>query len=382
MKRAVYEPKGRVGTSVRDLMEPLTVAFDAGPMVGPRSGIGLAVRSLHTDLQGRDDIALLEYLVGVRGVEGVRPLRFPFEWSVQNWSRWGHPKMDWRLRPAEVVHGTNYLVPPTALPTVVTVHDTWYLRHPDSAAPLVRRAGTALQRALRNGATVHTSSQATAASVRELFPHVPVEVIPLGPLPVPPAPAQSPIAPVGDRPFIVAIGALERRRNLPSLVRAFAAIAAEEPEPLLVLAGRDGDDLDAVMAAIDATGPAISARILRAGPIDSAARAWLLRHASVLALPSYDEGFGFPLLDAMQVDLPLVASDAGAIAEVAGDAALLSAPDDVAALAENLRLALTDEVTRRRLVAAGRRQCRRFSWERTGTQISALYHRLRDAPGG
>ena len=70
-----------------------------------------------------------------------------------------------------------------------------------------------------------------------------------------------------------------------------------------------------------ALGPDLAPRVLRTGRIDDTSRAWLLRHATVVAYPSLDEGFGFPLLDAMQVGVPLVASSAGSIPEIAGDAA-------------------------------------------------------------
>ena len=114
---------------------------------------------------------------------------------------------------------------------------------------------------------------------------------------------------------------------------------------------------------------------MRAGRVDEPARSWLLRHAAVLAYPSLDEGFGFPLLDAMQAGTPVVASTAGSIPEVAGDAALLVAPDDIDALAAALSLALTDDDVRRRLVAAGHAQCARFSWQRCAEEMTSLYRR-------
>jgi glycosyltransferase involved in cell wall biosynthesis len=358
-------------------MEPVRVAFDVSALnLQPRSGITFAVESLHGALDQRDDVELIDFVVGLHGRPGARRVPVPVDWALRCWSRWPHPDARWWLRGASVVHGTFFGAPPTGKPTVVSIHDTWFLRHTASVSHRTRMAGESLTRAVRGGATVHVSSQATAAHAAELLPGATVEVIPLGPLGVPPAPDRSPIQPVGGRPFVVAIGNLEQRKNLPALIEAFAAVAAEEHEPLLVLAGGDGDDVPAIEAAIDGAGSAIAARILRAGPIDATARAWLLRHAAVLALPSLDEGFGLALLDAMEVDLPVVASTAGAIVEVAGDAALLCDPHDVAALAEHLRLALTDDVTRRRLVTNGRRQLARFSWDTTAERMSQLYQRL------
>ena len=134
---------------------------------------------------------------------------------------------------------------------------------------------------------------------------------------------------------MLAVGKLERRKNLPTLVRAFGELTTAHPDLHLVLAGSDGDDRPAIDAAVDSLGAA-SNRVSFTGRIDDDVRSWLLHHASVLAYPSLDEGFGFPLLDAMQAGVPIVASNAGSIPEVGGDAVLLSAPDDVAALASNL----------------------------------------------
>jgi glycosyltransferase involved in cell wall biosynthesis len=113
--------------------------------------------------------------------------------------------------------------------------------------------------------------------------------------------------------------------------------------------------------------------VLLTGRVDDGVRGWLQHHASVLAYPSLDEGFGFPLLDAMQAGVPVVASTAGSIPEVAGDAAVLCAPDDDAALAAALGHVLADADLRARLVAAGHTQWRRFSWQRCADELIDLY---------
>ncbi|MFZ1489345.1 MAG: glycosyltransferase, partial [Ilumatobacteraceae bacterium] len=104
--------------------------------------------------------------------------------------------------------------------------------------------------------------------------------------------------------------------------------------------------------------------------------AWLLTNAAALAYPSLDEGFGFPLLEAMAAGTPVVATSVGSIPEVAGDAAILCAPDDVAGLADALHRVLTDADERERLLAAGRRRLQAFDWEATALAMSALYRDL------
>jgi glycosyltransferase involved in cell wall biosynthesis len=112
---------------------------------------------------------------------------------------------------------------------------------------------------------------------------------------------------------------------------------------------------------------------MRTGRVDEGVRSWLLRNAAVLAYPSLDEGFGFPLLDAMQAGTPVVASTAGSIPEVAGEAALLRDPLDVDGLAEALAIALGDTAARERLIAAGRERWTHFDWQHCAEGIADLY---------
>ena len=351
------------------------VAFDVGPLAGRLTGIGAGVAALRSVLATDDRVSLLPYLLSWRAEPGPDVTRLPVPAAVAHrlWSRLDHPQVDRWLDGAAVIHGTNYVVPPSKLPRLVSVYDCWFLRQSAHAQPAVHRAGHVLRRAVTAGAVVHASSVATEQALRELLPGAVVRTVHLGPLVLPPAPTTAPIA-LGGAPFILALGTLERRKNLPLLVAAFGAVAARHAEVQLVLAGSEGDDAPAVHRAVDALGPQLAPRVAFTGRVDEATRSWLLHHAAVLAYPSLDEGFGFPLLDAMQAGVPVVASTAGSIPEVAGDAALLSTPDDGDALAANLELALTSHSVRDHLVTAGARQWQRFSWQRCADEMVSLYH--------
>ncbi|MEI7548217.1 MAG: glycosyltransferase, partial [Actinomycetota bacterium] len=264
-------------------MDAVRVGFDIGPLHGPRSGVGFAVDALHGALATRDDITLVDYLVSFRAHPGpaVRRLPLPAAIAHRCWAHTQHPQADRWLHGVQVVHGTNYVVPPGRLPRLITVHDCWFLRRPDLAGHAVTRSGQAMRRAIAGGAAVHAVSQTTADEVRDLFPDASVHVVHWGALPLMPAPPIAPIPDLVGRRFIVAIGTLERRKNLPALVEAFGRLAGAHPDLDLVLAGKDGDDSTAIDAAVDALGPA-SRRVLFAGRVDERTRSWLLHHATVL----------------------------------------------------------------------------------------------------
>ena len=361
-------------------MNPLRVAFDVGPLAGPRTGVGHAVAAMHDSLVSLDDLELIDYIVSFRSRPGpgIRRLPIPALVAHRLWALSDRPRVDRFLGAPDVVHGTNYVVPPSRAAQVVSVYDCWFLRHPALAGGAVHQAGRVLRRAIRRGATVHASSSATAAEIADLFPGARIATIPLAAVPVPAVTADPPIPALVGRPFIAAIGTLERRKNLPMLVEAFGQLAGEHDEILLVLAGADGDDRPAINAAIDGLDPAAARRVVMTGRIDDVSRSWLLHHATVLAYPSLDEGFGFPLLDAMQVGAPIVASNRGSIPEVCGAAGLLCDADDAIALAANLASAAFDDATRAALLAAATTQLATFSWQRCATDLAALYRRVAD----
>ena len=358
----------------------LTIAVDTGPLHGPATGIARATSGIVDEL-ARRDVSLVPYVLSFRArlEPGTRRVPLPAALALRAWGNWGHPRVDRLWREVDVIHGTNYVVPPSRVPRLVSVYDCWALDHPQYVHADVRLAMKALRRSIADGAVIHSSSHATARRLRAHFPEATVEVIHLGSTPPRPAPPRIPAslpAVLADAPFIASIGTVERRKNVPTLVEAFGLLAAESSDVQLVVAGGMGDDsamVDATLAALD---PAVRSRVHVLGRVDDDVIAWLLRRARVLAYPSLDEGFGFPLLEAMECDVPIVASDAGSIPEVAGDAALFVPASDTAALARSLALAADDDAARSRLIAAGRTRRTEFSWTSTVDRLLALYERM------
>jgi glycosyltransferase involved in cell wall biosynthesis len=239
----------------------------------------------------------------------------------------------------------------------------------------VRRAGRRLTRAVRRGAWVHTSSEATAEQVRELLGTDRVVTVHLGPPDAPP-PAAELARPVvadrlGDHPFVVAIGTEERRKDLPGLIAAFAGAGAAGLR--LVIAGAPGDASSLIDDELAALAPGDRERVVRLGRVDDATKHWLLRRASALVYPSLDEGFGFPIVEAQLAGTPVIATDVGAVREIGGDGVLTVPTGDTDSLSGAIDRALGDGALRLGLIESGFRNVRRFDWTRTADEMVALY---------
>lgn len=359
---------------------PLRIAIDVGPLHGHRTGVGVATAHLLDELTARSGISPLPYLVSFRARpgSGQRRLPLPAAAAMRMWARTDRPRIDRWIRDADVVHGTNYVAPPSRRPTVISVYDCWFLANPGSAAPAVQRAGEVLRRAVRRGARIHVSSAATARVAADLLATDRISVVHLGP----PAPSPTITTGVGaaalpgalsDRPLLAAIGTVERRKDIPALVDAFARIAPGRPDLQLAIAGAPGDDQERLLERIAACPAGVSERIHVLGPVTSSVRDTLLQRAEALVYPSVDEGFGFPILEAQRAGTAVVARPSGSIPEVGGSGVELAADQTIEALTDAITRVLDDEGRRQQLIEAGAANLTRFSWSRTADGLVEAY---------
>lgn len=355
------------------------LAIDGTPLLGARTGVaafveGAVAALAHTRglelaafaLSGRNGRRLEDHLPpNVRAIQRTLPA-LPL---LEAWARLGRPALERWLGDPDVVHGTNFAVPPRRRRgAVVTVHDLTPVRFPDLASRRTRLFPDLIRRAMEQGALVHTPSAFVASEVVDLLDGDPdrVSAVAHG---VPAVNGDGGPPPI-EGPYILALGTVEPRKNLIALVRAFDELAGPLPEVRLVIAGADGWAAQAVDEAI--VRARHTRRIVRIGYVSPAQRAGLLHHASVYAYPSVYEGFGLPPLEAMACGVPVVASTAGALPEVLGDAALLV---PVGELATALTTALTDDAERARLVERGRQRAASYSWDRCAAGLMDLYLR-------
>lgn len=359
----------------------MRIAVDATPLLRARTGVAAFTISLLEALSRSDNVDLAAYALSWRGRDaldgalppGVRALARPMAARPLRWAwlRSDRPAIEWWTGLIDVVHGTNFVAPPTRRAgAVVTVHDLTAVRYPELCESDSLQHPELVRRALRRGAHVHAPSQFVAAEVCDLF-DVSAERVHAVWHGIPPVDTGDPEPLPSVGPYILALGTVEPRKDLPTLVRAFDAVAAEDGEVRLVVAGAAGWGIEAFDAAVAAARH--RERIVRVGYVTAEERVRLLRGAAAFAFPSVYEGFGFPPLEAMAMSVPVVATRAGALPEVLGDAACLVAPRDIAALAAALGAVLRDESLRSDLVDRGRRRCAEFTWERTAAEMVEVY---------
>lgn len=369
--------------TVLSRMGALRIGIDATPLLGPTTGVGAFVSGLLPALAAEDpDLLLTGYGLTWNGrgalpralppgVRAPRRLPMPAAALLPVWARSDHPVVEWWTGAIDVVHGTNFVAPPARrAAAVVTVHDLTAIHYPELCTPASRRYPALVRRALERGALVHTHTEFVAAEVVDVFGADPDRVTAVAPgVDAPPARDEHPPA----SPNILAVGSIEPRKDLPTLVRAFDLVAAKDPDVRLILAGPDAwgaSDLDAVLAASP-----YRSRIERTGWVTDSRRASLLRSATVLAYPSLYEGFGLPPLEAMAAGVPVIATRAGSLPEVVGEAARLVPPRDPDALAATLLDVLTDDGERAALAARGRARAAQFTWQRCARGLLDLYQR-------
>jgi glycosyltransferase involved in cell wall biosynthesis len=293
-----------------------------------------------------------------------------------------------RRQGVDVIHGLANLVPPVApgLATVATLHDLTWWHHRDA----MPRHSRAVQRSLtplcvRRADRVITPSETARDDVVRTLGLEPgrVRAVPHGAPegrtvePTPEAELRARLE-LGSTRVVLSVAQLRPYKNLAALVRALAALEADDVA--LVLCGSPSDHSAELQALADRLG--VGDRLRVTGWVSDADLEGLYEMAACVALPSLSEGFGLPVLEAMARGVPVACSDASALKEVAGDSARLFDPHDPEEVAAAIASLLDDRRLAEELVRRGRERAAGFTWERAARETVAVYREALGAREG
>jgi len=292
------------------------------------------------------------------------------------------------LTGVNLFHATFNIMPAgLTMPCVVTVHDLMWLTDPGlcAAGPAGRLKAMfhahGIRRALNRAVAIATVSEASRAAIRAADPAAAertfVTTSGVSPEFAPTPPDRAALAAMGlrpDRPFVLTVGQYAPYKNHEGAVRAFALAFAEGPPVDLVLVQRQGGRAGQLLRLAKDLG--VEQRVHVLAPIGRPALVTLYSMAAALLHPSFCEGFGNPLAEAMACGCPVVTSNVSAMPEVTGGAALLAPPNDPAALAAALRAAVLDPRQAEVLRAAGKARAAALSWRGFAAANLAVYRRV------
>jgi glycosyltransferase involved in cell wall biosynthesis len=340
------------------------------PALAPQDGFFLFSASLRNRYPQR------EWPANARLVDRRLPVRLlNYAWHRAQW-----PPLD-RLvgAPLDLTHSPHpLLLPAKRAKRIVTLHDLFFLKHPDMTEAEIRRDYAPLVREhVRKADGVICVSEHTASEAQLLLgvPASKIAVIPNGIDPVyrMPVSAQDAEAVLArhrlPRGAFLYVGSEERRKNLVNLAMAYMGLAGRRPRtPPLVLVG-PGPEWS--------QGGALSGPQIRAvGYLETPEIRALMSASAALVLPSLEEGFGLPVVEAMAAGLPVVCSRGSALEEVAGEAATLVNPLDTRSIASGLEKILDDKPRAERQRAMGLERSRRFDWDIAAARTLEFYRRV------
>ena len=313
-------------------------------------------------------------LAGARAVDRRVPVRL----LNLAWHRFEWPPAEMLAGAAfDVAHSTHPLMlPARAAAHVITIHDLNFLAHPERTRAEIRRDYPGLVRNhARRADRIIVPSLFTRREVERLLdvPAERISVCPFG------APRWTPrTAPPADGGYLLFFGTLEPRKNVGALLDAYERLLTKHGPaqaghyvPELVLAGKATPDSRPWLDRIDR--PPLRGFVQHVGYVDPDRRRDLYLGARLLVQPSFEEGFGIPVLEAMSLGVPVVAANRGSLPEVLGDAGLLVDPEKPEEMAAAIERMLHDEALARACSSRGMARAGTFRWDRTADLVLEAY---------
>ena len=314
------------------------------------------------------------------------PAPFDERWLYRLWYRARLPlPIQSFTGPLDLFHSPDFVLPPVSgrIPTILTVHDLSFIHYPETfPATLVGYLNRVVPWSVDRAGHILADSESTRRDLQSFWGVAAERLTVLYSgvnerfQPVTDAAALNEVcARYGlQRPFVLAVGTVQPRKNYEMLVRAFRPVADHHPHSLVIVGGKGWLD-EGLPVEIERQG--LRERVKLAGFVDDADLPALYSAADLLAFPSLYEGFGLPLLEAMACGTPVLSSDASSLPEVAGGgSAMLLSPHDESAWSSAMIELLGDPAARQRLRSAGFDRSTQFGWTAAARQLASLYRRI------
>jgi len=365
----------------------MRIGFDANPMIGDMGGVGWhcyhLLRRMLAQERGVDFVAYARPGADRPNSVGQWPRVERIQWV--NSSRWGMGKRGSSDR-LDLYHGANFKMQTVGrYGGVVTIHDLWLDRHPEYSKKMLGQWPSSFktrQTALR-ARKVITVSEFSAKELMELYglKREHIKVIPNGVsedfTPRPDDPAMTELRKrigLASERYVLFIGGADPRKNHQIFLEAAEIVRKKLGPRMLVLVGSPNHPFGNYEET--ARKRSLLERVLCPGRLSTNDLQLLYSCTDLFVFPSLYEGFGMPVLEAMACGAPVLTSNSTALAEVAGDAAVLADPQDARALGEAMVRALEDEPLRAGLKIKGFARAKQFSWEQAATKTVELYGEL------
>jgi len=305
-------------------------------------------------------------------------------WLVRMWYRAHIPlPVEWLSGACDLFFATDFALPPTRTQhTALFIHDLSYIRVPDSAAPSLKAyLDDVVPRSLKRASHVIVNSQATRVDVTELYGIEPSKITPVmfgvDPIFHPSSRPRTELItqfPALSRPYILAVGTVQPRKNYIRLIQAVKQIRAAGLDVDIAIAGGKGWLDTDILAAAGASDMIDHVHWL--GYVPDADLPMLYTHAACFAMPSLYEGFGLPILESMACGTPVITSNRSSLPEAAGDAGLLCDPYDIDSIADALTRLLTDTTQREGCIQRGFAHAARHTWATGATTLLGVFNDL------
>lgn len=379
----------------------MRVALELQPCLKNRSGIGVYTYELAKRLQAYKELELKGDIFNFLGRNNLTDdLKYlDFEKNTCKLFPYGVYRRIWHMAPikyntifnreAEVTHFFNFIVPPRIKGKVVnTIHDLTFEFYPETMDKKnLKRLRTDIGYSIERADKIVTISQCSKRDIVEtlnvderkieiIYPGVNADYFSQ-------TYTEETLRQVKAKyqlpdEYILYMGTLEPRKNIPSIIEAFYQLKKDGDQSVqkvkLVLAGKKGWLFEGIFNKVKALG--LEEEVIFTDYVAEEDKGVIYRLAKVFVFPSLYEGFGIPVLEAMASSTPVITSNVSSLPEVAGNAALLVNPRDIVGIAQGMQHIFSDEAYRQSMIEKGKVQARRFNWEDSSKKLASLYRSL------